>query len=652
MSQQFYDLNADAPVVVARPLFGDDRGLIRAAFVLGVVMTAWRLFMIFNTNLMWDEAHFWVSGQHLALGYPDIPPGFPWLARLLTSVAWSVVPLRLFALVIAIAMPFAVHFMALPVTTRRNAVWAAILSMLAPAIALNGTLFYPEGLIQLLLALMCGCWLRAVASDNLKWWLLTGLCAAAGLLTHFRFLVPGLGLFLYLVATSQGRSLWRRRGLYVVAGLAVIGLLPSLIYNATNGWPALAFHAGRQKFGIHPDFIVSFLVIQVAVMTPVFLPAAAAGCWKALRQPETKGAALAWIATTVFVLYVVLALVDKRVMPHWAWMALVPALAFVPERLQAFVAAARTTGGSRLRAGLVALGPILGIATGLGVSAVGYITAHADSVPYQALQAAADTNEDWSRLKPAIRRAEERSWQRYGTGTFLAVGGHRATSRIEVIEHRWAFSMAEPYDDVSRFVIARRLWQHDYAGLLKFGHQGVVLILAEPKSLYNDPEELAFYQRLCGEFDGIEPSSEVDLPPGRVQVHIYTAAVRPLSSQAVTPNNCPLLPALYIAKPTPGVFISANDHKAYFGMATDAKGLTKVDVLIDHKLAVPTQYGLDPAGARAPQTLAYDPNYPKVQFSFQFPDGALRPGVHTLSLRANRSDGSIVEGATQTLYVK
>lgn len=649
MSQQLFDLNAEPPAAEARPLFGGDRGLIRAAFILGAVMTLWRLFMIFNTNLMWDEAHFWVSGQHLALGHPDIPPGFPWLARLLTSVAWSVVPLRLFALVIATAMPFAVWFMALPVTSRRNAVWAAIIAMLAPAIALNGTLFYPEGLIQLLLALMCGCWLRAIASNGVKWWALTGLCAALGLLIHFRFAVPGFGLLFYLLATSQGRVLWRRRGLYIVAGIALLGLLPSLVYNAMNGWPALAFHAGRQKFEIHPDFIVSFLIIQLAVMTPVFLPAAVAGCWKALRQKETTpGAALAWIATTIFLLYVVLALVDKRVMPHWVWMALVPALAFIPERLQAFA------GTSRLRSALVALGPIFGILAGVGVSAVGYVTAHADGVPYPALQAAADTNEDWSRLLPAIAAADARAKARFKDEPVWAAGGHRAASRLEVLagHGRQVYSLNEPYDDLSKFTIERAAWKLDPAALQARPDKPVVLIFDTPKALYNDPDAMAYYQRLCATFDSIEDSSETDLPPGRVQVHIYTAKVHAGPVTPATPANCPLLPALYFGKPTPGVFVSANDRKAYFGMATDAKGLTKVDVMIDHKIAVPTQYGLDPAGARAPQALAYDPNYPKVQFSFQFPDGTLKPGVHTLSLRAIRSDGTIVEGTAQTLYVK
>ena len=653
MPQPLFDLNATTEPVAGRPLFGDDRTLIKVAFLVGVVMTVWRLFMIFNTNLMWDEAHFWVSGQHLALGYPDIPAGFPWLARLLTSLAWSVVPLRLFSLVVAIAMPFAVYFMASPVTTHRNAIWAAIIAMLAPAIALNGTLFYPEGLIQLQLALMCGCWLRAVASDQMKWWVLTGLCAAAGLLTHFRFLVPGLGVLAYLLATADGRALWRRRGLYIVAALALLGLAPSLIYNAMNGWPALAFHAGRQKFEVHPDFIVSFLVIQVAIMTPVFLAAAAAGCWQGTRQAK-PGSLLAWVATVIFCLYAGLALIDKRVMPHWVWLALVPALALVPERLQAFVAAARTLGGGRLRAAVIALGPILGVLAGLGVSAVGYITAHADTVPYAALQAAADTNEDWSPLLPVLAAAEAQAKVRFGGRAVWATGGHRAASRLEVLSGhgRQVYALGEPYDDVTKFTIERASWQLDASTLKARSGQPVVLALDMPKALYNDPDATGFYQRLCGLFDSIEETSQSDLPPGRIQVHVYTARVRRGPAPLATPASCALLPALYIGKPLPGVFVSTKDNKAYFGMAADARGVARVDVLVDHARIVTAQYGLDPAGARAPAVLAYDPNYPKVQFAFQFPAGSLKTGKHALSLLATRSDGTTVESDAQTLYVK
>ena len=655
MSQQFFELNAEAkPLREDGPLFGDDRRLIQVAVAIGVVMTLWRLFMIFNTDMMWDEAHFIVSGRHPALGYPDIPGGFPWLAGLFGLVFQPpLIALRLLALLITTAVPVAVWFMAKAVVQARSALWAATIAMLLPAMALNGAIFYPEGTIQLLLALMCGCLVRAMNRQSFKWWALTGVCALLGLLTHFRFLIPGLGILLYLVVTPQGRGLWRTRGLYIAAALALAGLLPSLIYNQVNGWPALAYHVvNRTKFAFHPDFVVSFITVQILAATPVFLVAAAAALVAMLGKGRDRaGAVLAWISATIFVFYCLLALVDKRVLPHWAWLAFVPAVAFIPDVLIGFADAARTRGARTVRMVLIALGPILGICAGLGVSMVAYVTAHAGNVPYGDRQAAADTNEDWSLVLPALQAADHRARQRFGDAV-LAAGGHRAAARLEVLTGRPVYAMAEPYDDVARFVVARRLWRQDYAGLVASHPKGVVLIVQEPASLYNDPDAVAYYEGLCREFDAIESASEVDLPPGRAQVHVYTATVRTSPAPVATPLTCPLFPVIYIGKPLPGVFVTSNDHKAYFGMAADAKGITKVEVLIDNAVAAPTQYGLDPAGARAPDALSYDPNYPRVQFSFSFPPGSLKPGQHVLSLRTTRSDGTTVNGAGQTLYVK
>ncbi len=652
MSQVFYELGAEPERPDAMPqLLGNDRELVRAAFIFGGFMTTWRIFVICNSNLMWDEAHFMVSGRHLDIGYPDIPGGFPWLSWMITSIfGWSVVPLRIYALLMAIAMPFAVYFMALPVLARRDAIWVAVIAMLAPGIAMNGTLFYPEGTMQVLLALMCGCLMRALDSDALKWWALTGLCAALGLLTHFRFLLPGVGILLFLLVTPQGRHQWTRPGLYLAALIALLGLLPSLVYNGLNDWPALQFHIlARPRFDFHPVFVLSFLMIQVGSATPVFLAAALVGGWKVLRAPFDRRAVLAIVAITVFGFYSLLALIDKRVMPHWAWMALVPALALVPEQLRAFVASASNRAAQARHAFLVACGPVLGILTGVGLTLVGYTTAHAEAMPLSLRQFAAETNEDWSRVLPLLAAADARARARFGPDVVWAAGGHRAAARLEVLNGRALYSLDEPFDTVSQFTVARRAWSLGPDALKNKAGKGVVLILDEPQVLYHDGDAVAFYERICSSFDGMEEVSRVDLPPGRVRVHLYTARIRATPGGAV---NCPLLPALYVAKPLAGAFLGTDDHKHYFGMAADSKGITRVDVLIDRRFAAATRYGLDPEGARAPAVLAFDPNYPKVQFDFDFPKGALKPGEHTLSILATRGDGTQVESDPKPLFIR
>jgi hypothetical protein len=101
-----------------------------------------------------------------------------------------------------------------------------------------------------------------------------------------------------------------------------------------------------------------------------------------------------------------------------------------------------------------------------------------------------------------------------------------------------------------------------------------------------------------------------------------------------------------------GAFLTRDDNGHYFGVAADPAGVSKVEVLLDGIIVAPARYGLDPEGARMPDVLGFDPNYPKVQFDFKFPSGVLIPGEHRLSIRATRSDGTTVESDPRVLYVK
>jgi hypothetical protein len=177
-----------------------------------------------------------------------------------------------------------------------------------------------------------------------------------------------------------------------------------------------------------------------------------------------------------------------------------------------------------------------------------------------------------------------------------------------------------------------------------------VLALPEPSYLYHTPGEADFRRRLCARFGDIRLEKLVELPPGRTAVGLYSARVRP-SAVPRAGAPCLLLPALYLARPARAEAVAASGSGPnYFGAAGDPAGFTGVEVLLDGRPVTRARYGLDPAGGRIDPALSYDPNYPRVQFDFQLP-GGLPTGVHRLSIRATRPDGSQVEGAARTIYV-
>ncbi|ESQ77436.1 glycosyltransferase family 39 protein [Asticcacaulis sp. AC402] len=663
MAAEFYELGAkQAPD--KKPLFGDDRALIRAGLILLAVMTIWRFYIGLISHVIWEESHFVVSGEYFSLGYPDIPAGYPWIAKLITSVfGWQVWPLRIFGLLVATAIPFAVYWMAKPVVSERNAVWAAIISLVLPPVALNGTIFYPEGGLQLLLVLMLGCLLRAITSDGLKWWIWAGVCAGLGQLVHFRFLIPGLAVVVFMLANRQGRLLWTKPGPYVTAALAVVGLLPAVIYNAMEGWPAIQFHVvNRPRFDPDIGRIIAFVVQLFAITTPVFFIAMVAGGKRALVDDRAKPESLlGYAALVIFVFYVFQTLVNKKVMPHWPFMATLPLLPYVPGVLIGFVDKATTRTGRLGRTAVIATAPLLALAVGVVASIYQWQYRHSAELSHVERQNNILQNENYELLEPDIAAANARAVARFGPDIAWATTGHRTAVHIEFPgnggQHRRIYTLREPYDDMARFVVARQDWKLDFDDLMRDrAGRGVVLMINVPDYPLHDIEKnpvlRAQYQRLCTSFEEIEPFRVVTLTPHRTEIDFYTARVRKEPLSLAAPVPCPFIPSLYIAQPQRGEFLERDTDKQFYGMAVDPIGLTRVEILLDGKVVTEAKYGIDEKSSPAPIEIGYDPNYPRVQFTYSFPKGSLVSGEHRLSLRATRTDGTTLEGAGRTVYVK
>ena len=656
---ELYDLNDRPALAPQKPFLGSDDNLIRALIIFSTVLVIWKFYVGLISHVIWEEGHFVLSGEYFALGYPDIPAGFPWLARLVTSIfGWHVLPLRIVALLIAAAMPLAVYFMATPIVSRRNGLWAAMIALLLPPMSLNGTGFYPEGALQLLLALMLGCLIRAIQQDKLKWWALTGVCAALGLLVHFRFMGPGLAVVVFMLANKQGRTLWRKPGVWLTAGIALLGLVPSLIYNAVNEWPAIQFHVlNRPKF--QPDFgrILGYVETQFALCTPVFFVAMVVAAKNALiRDRDKPESLLGYQAVVIFLFYGLQTIVNKKIMPHWPFMAFVPLLPFIPDLLENFIARASTLGNRRLRMGLIATAPVMALAIGIAGTAYQVAWNHSADLPYALRERNSLKNENWSLLEPALAVADKRAKDRFGPDIAWATNSHMSAVHLEFptiegVKGRRLYTLNDPNDEMTRFVVARQQWGLDLTALTaKQGGKGVMMAVLEPSYLYHEPDQMKMYSELCRRFEDIEPFRIVSLPPYKMAVDFYTAKVRVTPLTGDVP--CAFFPQAYIAHPERGEFIDTNDGSNYHGIAADPKGVTAVDIVLDGKVVTRARYGLDPEAFRVPDLLKYDPNWPRLQYDFKFPAGSLKSGEHMINIRVTRTDGTMFDSAPRTLYVR
>ncbi|MBA2534239.1 MAG: glycosyltransferase family 39 protein, partial [Rubrobacter sp.] len=135
-------------------------------------------------------------------------------------------------------------------------------------------------------------------------WLLFGLIAGLGLLTKLTMLYFGLAVFVALLVTPARRQLlgpWPWFG----GALALIFLLPYVVWEIMHGWPTLEFWT---NYGakIDPSSPVEFLVEQIVTMQPPTLLLWIAGLYYYLFARDGRPVrVLGWIYVILFALFLV-----------------------------------------------------------------------------------------------------------------------------------------------------------------------------------------------------------------------------------------------------------------------------------------------------------------------------------------------------------
>ncbi len=274
--------------------------LAGVAFVAHMLVAA-------NYGYFRDELYYIADGWHLQAGYVDQPLLMGWLAALLRVtvgdglVAIHVIPALACALIIIIT-----GLMARELGGGRVAqLVAGVTALFTLDFMATGSIFSMDILDQLWWALTSLIVVRLVRRDAPRLWLLVGLVAAVALLTKLTVLFFGFALVLALLVTPERRYL-RTPWPWLGGGLAFLGLLPYLIWNALNGWPTVDFWHHYGGVGTAP---LAFFAAQIGQMNPIAFPLAVAGLIFYFRRTGARYRLLGW--TFVFA-YLMLTLMGTK----------------------------------------------------------------------------------------------------------------------------------------------------------------------------------------------------------------------------------------------------------------------------------------------------------------------------------------------------
>jgi hypothetical protein len=250
-----------------------------------------------------DELYFIVCGMRPAWGYVDQPPLVPLVA------AWSHALFGNFLLGFRLAPALAATAtVALTAAFTgllgggRFAQWLAGLCVLGGAIFLVDGLFLSTDILQALTWLGCSwCIVKLAQTGDERWWIPFGLITGISLLSKYLIAFYLAALAVGLLATPLRRS-FMRPWLYGGAAVALVMVLPNILWQQQHGWPFLELGAAGAKgknLALSP---LAFFGQQLLLIGPVAVPVWLAGLWAAAMRPAYRTFAIAYVL--LFILFI------------------------------------------------------------------------------------------------------------------------------------------------------------------------------------------------------------------------------------------------------------------------------------------------------------------------------------------------------------
>jgi Dolichyl-phosphate-mannose-protein mannosyltransferase len=226
-----------------------------------------------------DELYFLACGQHLAWGYPDMPPltAFQaWLTRhLFGDSAYSI---RLFPALAGAGLVLLATALVRELGGGRFAqILSALVIVFAPGFLAFCSYLSMNSIEPLIWS---GCALvvvRIIKRDDPRLWPLFGLLAGIGLLNKHTMLVFGFAIIVALLLTADRRLMFNRW--FLLAGAIAFAIfLPNLLWEIRNHFPHVEMLANIRRNGrdVQMNPIV-FLLFDALMANPIAAPLWIAG---------------------------------------------------------------------------------------------------------------------------------------------------------------------------------------------------------------------------------------------------------------------------------------------------------------------------------------------------------------------------------------
>ena len=242
-----------------------------AIYVLFLAI-AIKLFFIYSTQLIPDEAYYWNYQEHLALSYLDHPPLLAWSIWLSTFLFGdSEYAVRFFPFILGLSSIYFIYKTTLILFDKTSAYISAFITSILPITFLTGVFATTDALIIFFWAISLYFICKIFIEKSALAWIGLGLCIGAGMLSKYTMGTFAISCVVFVLLSSNLRIWLKRPIVYFSAILSLVVFIPVIYWNWENQWSSFSFQTTR-RLDRSISFSTHYLLVHIIILlSPIFL---------------------------------------------------------------------------------------------------------------------------------------------------------------------------------------------------------------------------------------------------------------------------------------------------------------------------------------------------------------------------------------------
>lgn len=270
---------------------------------------AWLLLNLLQacgTELLDDEAYYWIYSRFIDWGYYDHPPAIAFLIKWGYALHQSELGVRLFIVLMSTASIYLIDRL----LDKKDDKLFYTLSLSILFLQIGGLIAVPDIPLLFFIALYFNVLRTFLLKPTTLMAILLGLVIALMLYSKYHGI---LIIFFTLLARPQ---LLTRFHTWTAAGIAAILFLPHVLWQFTHGLPSVSYHLfERNASSYSPSFTIEYILGQIALAGPfIGWLVLYAAMRKKTADPFTK--ILYWTTWGIFIVFLI-ATLKGRAEANW-----------------------------------------------------------------------------------------------------------------------------------------------------------------------------------------------------------------------------------------------------------------------------------------------------------------------------------------------